>query len=90
MNQAELIAYMANRAKVPRADAGRVLKALVAAIDLSLMRGSSVAISGLGIFKLHKTKARAGVNPKTRAPLSIPAQRTLKLRVARSFKERIN
>ena len=90
MNNAELIDFMAVKSGVKKKDTAAVLKAFVSAVKYSLGRGNGVAVASLGIFKLEKSRARMGVNPKTRAPIAIPAKRVMRLAVAKSFKASIN
>jgi nucleoid DNA-binding protein len=50
MNQAELIAAVAERAGLTKADAGKAVEALVGTITEALTQGDEVRISGFGTF----------------------------------------
>ena len=90
MNQKELVTSMALSAGVSEKVAVTVLKAFTAAVAKSMARGNSVYVADFGVFKLGRVKARIGINPKTRAPISIPAKKVLRLQVAPAFKDRLN
>jgi len=48
---------------------------------------NSFTIPGLGKLVVVKRKARMGRNPQTGEPISIPAKRALKFRIAKAAKE---
>ena len=50
MNQAELIAAVAERAGLTKADAGKAVEALVGTITEALQQGDEIRISGFGSF----------------------------------------
>lgn len=47
--------------------------ALCNVMAAELLGGGEVPLKGLGKLKAKRTKARAGTNPRTGAPLTIPA-----------------
>ena len=50
MNQAELIADVAERAGLTKADAGKALEVLVGSITDALKQGDEVRITGFGTY----------------------------------------
>src|SRR3954464_359507 len=50
MNQADLIAAVAERAGLTKADAGKALEALIGSITDALKQGDEVRIAGFGTF----------------------------------------
>lgn len=58
-------------------------------ITKSLGRGEEVAVAGFGVFKVAKSAARAGVNPKTGAKIQIAASIKPKFRAAKALKEAV-
>ena len=73
MNQAELIADVAERAGLTKADAGKALEALIGSITDALKQGDEVRIAGFGTFGISERGERQGRNPQTRAQISIAA-----------------
>lgn len=55
----------------------------------TLKSGQEVAIAGFGVFKVKDRKARTARNPKTGAPVQVPASKVPKFRPAKPFKEAI-
>ena len=58
MNQTDLIAAVAERAGLSKADAGKALEALVGAITDTLKQGDEVRISGFGTFGVSERGER--------------------------------
>lgn len=76
MNKAELIAALAKRTNMSKADATRAVEALFAdrgIIVAELKKGSKVQITGFGNFEVRKRPARMGRNPRTGGGLRIKA-----------------
>ena len=65
MNQTELIAAVAERAGLTKADAG-ALEALVRSITDALKQGDEVRITGFGTFGISERGERQGRNPSDR------------------------
>lgn len=86
MNNTELIAAAAASSKVSQKDVRAAFVALSAVLVDKLQRGEPVAVSGLGIFKVRLQAARAGVNPRTKAPIFTPAKAVPVLTMAKKFK----
>jgi DNA-binding protein HU-beta len=80
MNKAELIDAMASEANLTKADAKRALDAFVGATTKALKKGDRVALVGFGSFSVAKRAARTGRNPKTNAPIQIPAKKVVKFK----------
>jgi DNA-binding protein HU-beta len=75
MNKAQIVARIAKDTGLTKADANRILDALVANVSRALKKGEKVTLVGFGTFILAKRKARAGRNPQTGAVLKIAARR---------------
>ena len=72
MNKQELIAAVAFRAGLGRADAARAVDALVETIVETLAAGHAVRIVGFGSFAMTRRKASTGRDPRTGAVIAIP------------------
>ena len=73
MNQTELIAAVAERASLTKADAGKAVEALVGTITDTLKQGDEIRISGFGTFGISERGERQGRNPQTGAPIKMRA-----------------
>jgi DNA-binding protein HU-beta len=90
MNQTDLIAAVAERAGLSKADAGKALEALVGAITDTLKQGDEVRISGFGTFGVSERGERQGRNPQTGEAITIGASKAAKFTVGKAVKEALN
>ena len=81
MNKSEFIDAIADGAELTKADAGRALDAMVAAITKALKKGDPVTLVGFGTFSVRKRGARTGRNPQTGAAMEIAASSVPKFTV---------
>ena len=68
---------------------GQSLDALLEVIGKTLKKGEKVTVVGFGSFSVRKREARQGRNPKTGAPLKIPAARTPIFKAGKDLKDTI-
>ncbi|MCQ2346561.1 MAG: HU family DNA-binding protein [Paludibacteraceae bacterium] len=80
MNKAELIAAIAEQAEMTKVQAGKALDATLEAIAKSLKKGENVQMIGFGTFAVVKKAARKGINPATKAQITIPARKVVKFK----------
>ena len=90
MNQAELIAAVAERAGLTKADTGKAVEALVGSITDALKRGDEVRITGFGTFGISERGERQGRNPQTGEAITIAASRAAKFTVGKAVKDALN
>ena len=69
--------------------AQEAVEAVFDTITKGLAKGQQIAISGFGAFKVVKTSARAGINPKTKEKIQIAASKKPKFRAAKALKEAV-
>ncbi len=86
MNKQELLDKVSELANITKADAGRALDAILDTIKRAIAKGEQVGLIGFGTFKSTKRKARTGKNPKTGAPLKIPAMTVPKFSAGAALK----
>ena len=86
MNRAELIAALAERAELTRAQASRMLDAVLEVITATIAAGEQVALVGFGTFKRALRAAREGRNPATGATLKIAATKLPKFAAGATLK----
>ena len=90
MNQAELIAAVAARAGLGKADAGKAVEALAGTITDALRQGDEVRIAGFGTFGISERGERQGRNPQTGAAITIAAARAAKFTAGKAVKDALN
>jgi nucleoid DNA-binding protein len=89
MNKAELIDEIQeiSGGECSKACAERSLNAVLQAIVSGVDKTGSVQLVGFGTFSVIKRAARAGVNPKTKEKIHIPASKSIKFKVGAKFKD---
>ncbi len=90
MTKAELIAKIAEETGVTKSQADKVLNTLVETVTEEIKSSGSMTISGLGSFTVVRREARKGHNPKTMAPMDIPASNAVKFKSAKALKDAVN
>jgi DNA-binding protein HU-beta len=87
MNKADLIEKIAAGAAISKADAKKALDATVGAIKDALVAGDKVSLIGFGTFIVSERPAREGINPATKAKITIPAKKQVKFKAGSDFAE---
>ena len=64
-----------------------VMDGFIKAVTESLKDGDNVTLVGFGTFYVGERAARNGRNPKTGAPIKIPAAKTPKFRAGKALKD---
>ena len=78
MNRTELIAKVAERAQVSKADAAEWLNAVVGVIADNLTEGDKgLMLPDFGRFYVKQVPERQGVNPRTKEKITIEAHEKL-------------
>ena len=90
MNKAELIDEIAGAADITKADAGRALDAMVAAITKAMKHGDTVSLVGFGSFVVKERAARQGRNPQTGAIIDIAAAKIPSFKAGKALKDAVN
>ncbi len=80
MNKAELVAAVAAKAKVTKVNAAEVIDAALEAAIAALKKGENVQLIGFGTLSVVKKAARQGINPATKAKITIPAKKVVKFK----------
>ena len=77
-------------AGIERAKAAGVALAIIRAMADALAAGSVIELRGLGTLEPRERKARAAHNPRTLAPVSVPARRVVFFKPSGQLKQAIN
>jgi DNA-binding protein HU-beta len=89
MTKAELIAVMAEEAKITKAAAAKALDSYVVTVAKELKKSGKLGLVGFGTFSVVKRKAREGRNPQTGKKIKIPAKRVVKFRVGKALANKV-
>ena len=68
----ELAKRISQEAKLSQKQAGEVLEVTLIAIREALQEGNEVRLVGFGSFKVRKSAARRGVNPRSGENIQVP------------------
>ena len=80
MNKSELISAMAAESQMSKADAKKAVEAFVSTVTKALQEGDKVSLIGFGTFSVAERSARTGINPSTKATITIPAKKAAKFK----------
>ncbi|MBR0046562.1 MAG: HU family DNA-binding protein [Bacteroidaceae bacterium] len=90
MNKTELVSSIAEKAGLSKADAKKALDACVESIVDALKAGDKVSLIGFGTFAVSERPARQGINPLTKAPITIAAKKVAKFKAGADLDGAIN
>ncbi len=90
MNKSELVADVAQRAGLSKADAGRALEATISAIGDSLKNSEPVSIVGFGTFSVKQRGERSGRNPRTGEQIRIKASSIPSFKAGKALKDAVS
>lgn len=90
----EVLARINNVKSPPGNDVGEMslsmgrefVETMIAVVTEELKKSGKVVMSGFGTFFVRNQKARSGVNPRTGAPLRIPARRVPAFKPGKTLK----
>lgn len=86
MNKAKLIESMAKTTKQSKATCKEMLEAFLSTVSGALKQGKTVVLTGFGTFSVMKRKSRVGINPVTRAKMTIAAKKVPKFKPGKALK----
>jgi DNA-binding protein HU-beta len=89
MTKAELVAKMAEKAGMTKANAERALTEFLKAVQETLVSEKKMTLTGFGTFVVEERQARTGRNPRTGEELKIPACKVVKFRPGKELKDAI-
>src|ERR1035437_2370869 len=90
MTKSELIARLAERyPQLVAKDAEFVVKAILEAMTMSLVKGRRIEIRGFGSFGINHRPPRMGRNPMSGEEVSVPAKFVPHFKPGRELRERV-
>ena len=90
MSKTDLVAYIAEEAKMTKADAARAVEAFVSGVTTGLKKEGKVTLVGFGTFTAKKRAARTGRNPQTGAEVKIAARVVPGFKAGSKLKDALN
>ena len=90
MNKSDLIDAVAGDADVSKAEAARVVDAVIDSITRALKKGDTVTLVGFGTFQVRERAARSGRNPKTGETIKIAASKNPAFKAGKALKDAVN
>ena len=87
MNKTELIAAVAEAAKLSKKDADAAVSATLDTIIDTLKKGEKVQVVGFGSFETKTRAARTGRNPSTGKEIKIAASTVPTFKAGKAFKD---
>lgn len=80
MNKTELINSIAEKSGLSKVDSKKALEAFIESVTSEMKAGGKVALVGFGTFSVTHKAARKGINPRTKAEITIPAKKSVKFK----------
>jgi DNA-binding protein HU-beta len=90
MNKNELIAEMADKCEMTKAQAAECIDAFCSIVSKSMSKGEEVRLVGFGTFTTVFRKATEGRNPRTGAVIKIAASHRPKFKAGKALSEMVN
>ena len=90
VNKNDLIAEVADRTGLSRADATKAVDYVFDTITDSLKKGDEVRLVGFGTFTVSNRAATEGRNPRTGETIKIPASKQPKFKAGKALKDAVN
>lgn len=72
------------------AEADKAMRTALEVIQDEILNNGGVSFIGTFSIETVQRKERNGINPATKEPHVVPAHKTLKISVGKSFKEKLN
>jgi DNA-binding protein HU-beta len=88
-NRTQVIEKLATALGVSKAQAEKMLNAVLDTIVDLVTSGKDVNLTGFGSFYQVERKARDGINPQTQQKMKIPASKSVGFKVGKTFKEAV-
>lgn len=85
----DLAERIAEITQAKRVTVKRVIQAFLDQITDELAQDNRLEFRGFGVFEIRKRAARIAQNPKTLERVKVPAKRTVKFKMGRLMKEKL-
>ncbi len=85
----ELTRSIATKVGLTQKKSGEVLEATLDTIRDTLKDGHEVRLVGFGSFKVRRSAARKGVNPRDRKPIQVPAKNRVRFSAGKELSDAV-
>ena len=89
MNKTELIAQVAEKTGLSKKDSELAVNASLETITETLKKGDKITLTGFGSFEVRTRAAHAGINPLTKAPITIAASKAPVFKAGKALKDAV-
>ncbi len=89
VNREMLVHAIVDKTDLTKKDVEAVLECMVDVITGELQKGNKVTLTGFGTFKVSQRAQREGINPQTKAKITIPAMTVPKFTAGKTLKEAV-
>ncbi|MCL4222073.1 MAG: HU family DNA-binding protein [Phycisphaerales bacterium] len=86
----DLIDRIAERTKQKRTSVKRTIQQFLDEVTIELGQGNRLEFRDFGVFEIRERAPRVAQNPKTLAPVTVPAKKTIKFKMGRKMREALD
>ena len=86
----DLVDRIAEKMKTKRVRVKSTVQYFLDEIIAELAKNSRLEFRDFGVFEVKERAARTAQNPKTLEPVEVPAKRTVKFKMGRLMKQKLN
>ncbi|NPA55113.1 MAG: HU family DNA-binding protein [Epsilonproteobacteria bacterium] len=90
MKKSELLAAVAKKTGLSKADVDAVISATIDTITEAVSKGEKVSFIGFGSFELTTRAARKAKIPGTDKVVDVPASKSVKFKIGKKLKDAVN
>lgn len=90
MTKQDLIDAVAQKMSTSKVEAGKFVNAVLDTVGEMVFNNQALQIVGFGTFKLRKTPARTGRNPRTGKEISIGERTTVTFSAGKQLKAKVS
>jgi nucleoid DNA-binding protein len=84
-----LVHAIVDKTDLSKKDIEATLECMLDVITGELQKGNKVTLTGFGTFKVSERAQREGINPQTKAKITIPAMTVPKFTAGKTLKEAV-
>ncbi len=89
MTKNQFVSAIAAKLGKSKSETAEMIDAVFDTITSVMVKGDSVNITGFGVFRVSRRKARMGLNPRTGEKIQIAAKTAPKFRAGKTLKEAV-
>ena len=90
MNKKELVAAVAAKAGLTKTQSARMIDSALQSIQEALVNGDEIRLTEFGSFSVDHRAAGEARNPRTGAPVPMPARKLPRFKAGLSLKQAVN